>query len=360
MKKKTIVKYSLSLFLLVSLLTSCDAYERTEVLKSFFVDRQSLSLFVDQEIQLKASPTDGAYQYKWTSEDETVATVTNDGKVKAVGEGNTNIIVAANDITIEIPLTAVVRIPLEDVHLNVASFSGTPGEEKIVMMTYVPENANDIPAYSWASEDKSVALVNPNGKISLIKEGETNIVFRLGEKEIKIPVDVAYTRPFKGPHVLSANAPYELLAANFDFGGEGYAFHDNDEVSHTGNTYRSDNGDPNGYAVEIEGDGSNVGYTDPGEWLLYTVEVVDEGNYLVEAQVATPGYGSFHIEVDEVDVTGTIEVTPTGGWGSFEWVSSPEDDLTLNLTKGKHKIKYYFEGGHNFKSLKFTKIEDNK
>lgn len=356
MKIKTIVKYSLSLFLLIVLLASCDDYQRTEVEKSFFVDHQSLTLFIDQEIHLKASPSDGTYQYKWTSEDETVATVTNDGKVKAVAEGSTNIIVSASDISLTVPITTVKRIPLEDIVLNMTSFIGTPGEEKTVMVTLVPENANDVPSYSWTSEDKSVAIVDPNGKISLISEGVTNIVFRYGETVKKIVADVAYTRPFKGPHILSAAEPYILPAANFDFGGEGYAFHDSDANNRTGNdNYRKNNGDTMSTPVEVEGDGANVGYTNPGEWLLYTVEVSDAGNYKIDAQVAVPGAGSFHIEIDEVNVTGTIEVPGTGGWGSYIWLSDPEDKLTLDLTQGKHKIKYYFEGGHNFKALRFTK-----
>ncbi len=355
MNKKTCLTYGLFLLLLASSWISCDEYERTEVKPNFYVNHQSLSLFVDEEIQLLASPDDGTYKYQWSSEDQSIATVSSEGKVKVVGAGNTNIIVTAGNITVTIPLTSAVRIPLQDVQFSLTSFIGSPGEEKTVLITYVPENANDIPKFTWTSEDNKVALVDDGGRISLIDEGFTNIVFRAGEIIKKIPINTTYTRPFKGPHILSADAPYVLPAANFDFGGEGYAFHDADAASHTGNTYRRDNGDPNSHAVEIEGNGANIGYTNPGEWLLYTVEVVDEGDYLIEAQVAVPGTGSFHIKVNGDNVTGTIGVPNTGGWGAYIWLSTPEEALTVNLTKGMHKIVYYFEGGHNFRALRFTK-----
>jgi Carbohydrate binding module (family 6)./Bacterial Ig-like domain (group 2). len=340
-------------------MAGCDDYGQKEIEENIYVNRSELSLFVGETVQLTASPTDGIYQYAWSSEDPAVATVSSNGLVEVIGEGFTNIVVSSGDLSTKVPLTAVIRIPLENVAISEPLLELLPGNKKIVLISFIPENANDIPAYSWSSENTGVATVSEGGEITAVDEGVTNIVYRIGDIEKKIVVDIAYSRPFKGPHILSVAAPYELPAANFDLGGEGYAFHDNEAGNNTGNdNYRQNNGDTQSTPVEIEGDGANIGYTNPGEWLLYTVEVVDEGDYLVEAQVAVPGTGSFHIEVDGVNVTGTIGVPDTGGWGNYTWVSTPEDKLTLNLTEGRHKIKYYFEGGHNFRSLKFTKKID--
>lgn len=353
--KNKLIKYGILVLIFAFTITGCDEYVRTETEKDIYVNMLSLSSFIGDKVQLIASPTDGTYQYKWESENAAVATVDNNGLVNIVGEGNTNIIVSSGDISRVIPVTATTRIPLTDVELSESFLELSPGARKAILVMNIPENANDVPAYNWYSENPDIATVNEIGELTVVGEGVTNIVYQIGDIIKKVAVDVAFTRPFKGSHILSTAQPYVLLAANFDTGGEGYGFHDADAGSHTGNNYRRDNGDPSSFAVEIEGNGDNVGYTNPGEWLLYTVEVVDGGSYLVEAQVAVPGSGSFHIEVDDANVTGTIEVPGTGGWGSYIWLSTPTDKLTINLTKGRHKIKYYFEGGHNFRALRFTK-----
>lgn len=356
MMKTKILKYGFCILLACSL-AGCDDYAQKTIEKKIYVDRLELSMFVGESMQLTASPTDGTYQFSWSSEDPEVATVTSNGLVEVVGEGFTNIVVKSGDILTKVPLTAVVRVPITDVTINETSLVMYVGNKKSILVSYLPENANDIPPHSWRSRDTEIATVSESGEITAVGEGVTKIIYSIGEIEKEIEVDAAFTRPFKGPHTLSAATPYELLAANFDFGGEGNAFHDSDATDSSGQNgkYRVSNGDDNSTAVDIEGDGINVGWTNVGEWLMYTVEVEDAGNYLVEAQVAANATGGFHLEVDGVNVTGTIETPNTGGWGSYNWTSTPEDKLTLNLTKGTHKIKYYFDGGHNFKSLRFTK-----
>ncbi|MGI6520420.1 MAG: carbohydrate-binding protein [Fermentimonas sp.] len=343
--------------LFIAMIAGCEEEVKTPTHENIYVNQARLDLFVGESVQLTASPTNE--DFTWSSDDRGVATVTANGLVEAVGEGVTNIIVKSGELSREIPITAITRIPLEDVVFSENELELFIGFKKTIQVTYVPENVNDLPDnYSWSSEDPSIATVDPFGEIRAVGEGITYIVYKIGDIEKRIKVDAAITRPFKGPHLLSAAAPYLLMAADFDFGGEGNAYHDNEADDRTGQNgnYRRSNGDEYGTGVEVEGAGVNVGYTNPGEWLIYTVEVQDAGDYLVEAQVAVPNTsGSFHIEVDGVNVTGTIGVPNTGGWGVYTWVSTPADKLTINLTKGKHRIKYYFDGGHNFKALRFTK-----
>ncbi|RNC63827.1 Ig-like domain-containing protein [Proteiniphilum sp. X52] len=355
MMKTEFLKYGLSI-LLLGYISGCDHYEQKIIEKHIYVDRQSLSLFIGQTVQLTASPTDGTYQYQWSSEDPSVATVTSNGLVEVISEGFTNIVVSSGDLFTKVPLTAVVRVPLEDVSVSESFLELIPGGKKTILLTYIPDNANDIPEYLWSSENPNIASVKITGEITGVGEGITTVVYRIGDIVKEIVVDVAYTRPFKGPHILSAAAPYELPAANFDLGGEGYAFHDQDANNHIGNdNYRRNNGDKQSTPVEIEGNGSNIGYTNPGEWLLYTVEVSDGGEYKVDVLLASPNPAGFHLEVDGVNVTGTISTPATGGWGNYQLISTPEDKLTLTLTKGRHKIKYYFEAGHNLRGFRFTK-----
>lgn len=353
--KKTKLKYGLILLIYVYIATGCTEYVRTEVEKEIYVNMIELSAYVGDQIQLEASPTDGTYQYKWSSEDPEIATVDGNGLVQILSEGNTNIIVSSGDIYRQVPVIASIRIPLEDVILSESSLELLPGGRKTILVTNVPENANDLPPYNWYSEDPDIVTVNEIGVLTVVGEGVTYVVYQIGDIVKKVTIDAAYTRPFKGPHIFSAATPLEIPAANFDFGGEGYAFHDLDASNRTNNNYRRDNGDNAGGAADVEGDGVNLGYTNPGEWLLYTVDVEDPGEYDAEISLSANGVnGKFHLEVDGVNVTGTIVVPNNGSWSSWRWMPSPP--MVINMTDGRHKLKFYFEGADfNLRALRFTK-----
>ena len=97
--------------------THLDVYKRQEVKtpthENIYVNQARLDLFVGESVQLTASPTNE--DFTWSSDDRGVATVTANGLVEAVGEGVTNIIVKSGELSREIPITAITRIPLEDV-----------------------------------------------------------------------------------------------------------------------------------------------------------------------------------------------------------------------------------------------------
>ncbi len=355
MRKVKFLKYSVVLFLFSALIT-CDEYVRTEVEKNIYVNKMSLDLFVGDEIQLIASPTRGTLQYSWTSENTEVATVDNNGLVKVVNEGFTNIVVKSGSIETKVPLNAVVRIPLEDVVLSDTQIELLPGNSKSILVTYVPDDANDLPSETWLSENEEIVTVNENGEISVVGEGVTRITYRIGDITKIVNVDVAYTRPFLGPHILSGDLSYELMAANFDTGGEGYAFHDSDAVNGTNNAYRRNNGDSNSEAVDIEGNGTNIGHTAVNEWLVYTLEVAEAGMYKVEVSLsARYDRGKFHLEVNNQDVTGTVIVPSNNSWNAWRWFTTPA--MVLDLPEGSHRFKFYFEGdGFNLRGFRFTKI----
>jgi hypothetical protein len=107
-----------------------------------------------------------------------------------------------------------------------------------------------------------------------------------------------WTRPVRAPfndtlHVI----PGIIEAEDFDKGGEGFTYHDSNEINLAGQ-YRPDEG------VDIYdrlGEGFHVGNTLPGEWLEYSVNVVAEGWYNVSAHIATyTGGGKFQIDIDTI------------------------------------------------------------
>lgn len=129
--------------------------------------------------------------------------------------------------------------------------------------------------------------------------------------------------PFLGvPHSI----PGTIQAEDFDNGGEGVAYHDTD-INNNGGAYRST-------AVDIQASGGaesggyDIGWTQAGEWLEYTVNVATADSHTVEARVASDGDGgTFHIEFNGVDRTGPITVPNTGGWQNWTTLTIPNVNL---------------------------------
>ncbi|SHE33019.1 Aryl-phospho-beta-D-glucosidase BglC, GH1 family [Mariniphaga anaerophila] len=114
-----------------------------------------------------------------------------------------------------------------------------------------------------------------------------------------------WTKPERTPfnNTLSI-IPGIIEAEDFDKGGEGFTYHDTNEINLAG-AYRPDEG------VDIydrQGNGFHVGNALPGEWLEYSVNVLAEGWYNVTAHISTYyGGGQFQIEVDTVS-SGPVRV----------------------------------------------------
>jgi len=119
--------------------------------------------------------------------------------------------------------------------------------------------------------------------------------------------------------------PGTIQAENFDNGGEGVAYHDTTQGNSTG-AYRSTDVD---IEAAVSG-GFDICKVRPGEWLNYSVNVATAGSYRVDVRVASSGQGrTFHLEMNGVNVTGSLTVPDTGGWQTWQTVSK-----TVTLTAG--------------------------
>lgn len=119
-------------------------------------------------------------------------------------------------------------------------------------------------------------------------------------------------RPFRGQVSV---IPGTIEAENFDDGGEGVAYHDREpeNLEKRRPAYRESGVDLE--RREAASNGFNLGWTQAGEWLTYTVSVRESGTYRLEMMVASEKAGGrFHIEVGGVDRTGPIAIPDTGGW----------------------------------------------
>ena len=116
---------------------------------------------------------------KWTSDNEDVATVTQEGVVKGVNAGCANITAAAVDGS-EVSATCKVTVALGTIELSTKTINLRKGEsysEQIV--TVLPDNYEHKEVV-WTSADNSIASINSEGVITAIKPGITTIKYSLG------------------------------------------------------------------------------------------------------------------------------------------------------------------------------------
>ena len=140
-----------------------------------------------------------------------------------------------------------------------------------------------------------------------------------------------------------------LDAEDFDEGGQSIAYQDLTNLNN-GRQYRTQE------RVDIdiitEG-GYAVTDNQKGEWLKYTVRVLEAGDYQVDVRVASGTYkGKFSLEIEGKDATGFVPVPNTGGINTWGTVSR-----TISLKPGLRVIRFYIQGD-NFKidNLIFTKV----
>lgn len=86
-----------------------------------------------------------------------------------------------------------------------------------------------------------------------------------------------------------------------------------------------------------------VGVMKTGEWLEYDVNIPTAGSYTFSARVASAETGrSFHLEVDRVNVSGSLVVPYTGPWNTG-WATVTK---TVALPAGAHTLRIYVDAQH--------------
>ncbi|MFH1497073.1 MAG: RICIN domain-containing protein [Verrucomicrobiota bacterium] len=135
------------------------------------------------------------------------------------------------------------------------------------------------------------------------------------------------------PWPITRTAATRIQAENFDTGGEGVGYHDNNPLN-SGGAYRPSDG------VDIQttgdaGGGHNLGWMVAGEWLDYTTYVTDPGRYTLRLRIASPNAtGAVRVRMAGVDTTGAWTFPGTGGYQNWTTVST-----TVDLTPGRQVLR---------------------
>ena len=139
-------------------------------------------------------------------DNQEIATIDNDGKVKAIKEGEAKITIKSPDgPTKEVSLTVKKPIPVTEIKLSKDKVTLKKNQSETVSATPLPRNATD-KTLIWASQDTKIATVDQKGKIKAIKSGSetyvtvtarNNPVFALNKSPNKITLaDVAVSNNF--------------------------------------------------------------------------------------------------------------------------------------------------------------------
>lgn len=125
----------------------------------------------------------------WSSSDEDIATVDQNGLVTAIEDGTVTIYATVGDIRGEYQIT-VDDVPLTDININKTETTIHRGSEETLQIAYVPEDTTDDRTVSWTSSDSDVAVVDGNGTVTAVGIGKAIITAKVGNFEEKCVVEV--------------------------------------------------------------------------------------------------------------------------------------------------------------------------
>jgi hypothetical protein len=126
---------------------------------------------------------------------------------------------------------------------------------------------------------------------------------------------------------------------DYNSGGQQVGYSDTTAGNASGK-YRTDDVDIQSCSDPTSTPCYNVGYIAAGEWLKYDVEVASTGDYAFTVRAATPNTGRrMRIEVDGVNVTGSITLPITGGYQEWGNVASGP----VRLEAGPHQVRVFAE-----------------
>lgn len=186
--------------------------------------------------------------------------------------------------------------------------------------------------------------------------------------------------------------PGKIQCEYYDFGGEGIAFHDSDSTNWGSGQQNSSDGsyfkefrkneavdisytrfednpqvDNNSYNfVEPEPNQLYIGWTSPGEWTKYTVDVQAEGLYELGLMYTSNQNGKISISLNDEDKTGplllpsTFVAADTVAWRQWHHWNYVSNVAQMQMKKGIQTITIFTAeiGQMNYDYIDFKLIEE--
>lgn len=154
----------------------------------------------DETAQLTAEVTPSYADNKrvtWQSSDEKVATVDENGKVTAVGNGTATITATSVSGSYTATVSVIVKIPVEIQKLTIEAEKETLtkiGESTELKVKIEPENA-DLQKLIWKSDNEKVATTDENGKVTAVGNGTAEITVTTEDGKITASIMITVKVP---------------------------------------------------------------------------------------------------------------------------------------------------------------------
>lgn len=133
-------------------------------------------------------PNDATEQtVNWSSSDLSVATITTNGMVIAMGGGNATITARIGYESASCEIT--VKVPVKYVMLSQNSLTLDEGESVTLKATVIPDDA-DNKDVTWSTSDGSIVSVDQDGTIHALKQGSADILAKAGDIQATCTVTV--------------------------------------------------------------------------------------------------------------------------------------------------------------------------
>lgn len=124
----------------------------------------------------------------WSSSNESIVSVTEDGLVTANAVGRAKITATANGHSAECTVTVI--NPLESISIEGIVSTIKKGTTTQLKVVYSPEDATEKPTATWNSSNPEVATVDANGLVTAIADGKTVITATAGGKTATYEITV--------------------------------------------------------------------------------------------------------------------------------------------------------------------------
>ena len=276
-----------------------------------------------EQLTPQLSPDDShTKSFTWTSSDENIATVSQDGLVTAVRKGTATIKVTTSNGKSAQCVVTVKELP-QSVKLSKSSTLIKVGSTERIKATITPSDAYN-EGYTWKSSDKTIAAVSSTGLITAKKAGIATITYRTANGKtakctvtvVNVPESVAISKT----SLTLAKGGTEQLSK---------AVTPEDADAYTSYTWTSSNESvasvsENGFITAKEvGTATVTVTTDNGKSASCTVEV-------------RPAAQSISLDKTETVIkVGTTQqltqtVTPSTAYTSYKWSSSDPDVVSVS------------------------------
>jgi hypothetical protein len=194
------------------------------------------------------------------------------------------------------------------------------------------------------------------------------------------------SKSYKGKPIQVQSIPGKIECELYDTGGELVAYHDSDSINNGSGKLNPANGNflnefrmKEGVDISYTKSGAidnnpfnrsepimnqlYVGWTQPAEWINYTVRVNETSAYRITIKYTANGDGAIALDIDGKAVANSLKILSTHNdadtvaWRQWHHWNKIDSLATIPITKGIHLLTLHIveHGNMNFDYLEFIK-----